>query len=324
MMGKVSSTYRVIEILKALNEGQVLSIDTLSSSYDTSARSIRRDFELIKEIFGEILISPQKGCYQAVGKIILQDTLNSTELYMLKNILALSDKSHLNLSKTIDSKIKKAMIKESGDSPYVFKNKPYEEIYEHKEKFRFLEHAITFRKEISFTYQNADKINTFILKPYKILFINENFYLASEFQNKKMILSRIAMIEALYYTGQTFNHNHDIMEFIYDMQSPWATYKENFKQELKEIIVQIPKEQAKYFKLKKFLPSQKILHEDEEGVLTLAYTVTSQNEVITLIKQWIPYIKIIAPDGLSWMMRGVAKKFLENFEKWNLREINTV
>ena len=314
-MGKVSSTYRVIEILKALNEGQVLSIDTLSSTYDTSARSIRRDFELIKEIFGEILISPQKGCYQAIGKTILQDTLNSTELYMLKNILALSDKSHLNLSKTIDSKIKKAMIKESGDSPYVFKNKPYEEIYEHKEKFRFLEHAITFRKEISFTYQNGDKINTFILKPYKILFINENFYLASEVQSKKMILSRIAMIEALYYTGQTFNHNHDIMEFIYDMQSPWATYKENFKQELKEIIVQIPKEQAKYFKLKKFLPSQKILHEDEEGVLTLSYTVTSQNEVITLIKQWIPYIKIIAPSGLSWMMRGVAKKYLESFEK---------
>lgn len=314
-MGKVSSTYRVIEILKALNEGKVLSIDTLSSAYDTSARSIRRDFELIKEIFGEILISPQKGCYQAVEKTILQDTLNSTELYMLKNILALSDKSHLNLSKTIDDKIKKAMIKEEGNSPYVFKNKPYEEIYAHKEKFRFLEHAITFRKEIGFTYQNGDKINAFILKPYKILFINENFYLTSESQNTHVILSRIAMMEALYYTGQTFPHNRDIMEFIDYMQTPWATYKENFKQEFKEIIVQIPKEQAKYFKLKKFLPSQKIVSEDEKGTLTLSYTVTSQNEVITLIKQWIPYIKVIAPESLVWMMRGVAKKYLEGFEK---------
>jgi len=176
-MGKASSTYRVIEILKALNEGKILSIDTLASAYDTSARSIRRDFELIKEIFGDILISPQKGCYQAVGKTLLQDTLNSTELYMLKNILKLSDKSQLSLSKTVDDTVKKAIIKEEDNSPYLFKNKPYEEIYEHKEKFRFLEHAITFRKEIRFTYSNMDKVNVFTLKPYKIIFINENFYL---------------------------------------------------------------------------------------------------------------------------------------------------
>jgi len=314
-MGKASSTYRVIEILKALNEGKILSIDTLASAYDTSARSIRRDFELIKEIFGDILISPQKGCYQAVGKTLLQDTLNSAELYMLKNILKLSDKSQLSLSKTVDDSVKKAIIKEEDNSPYLFKNKPYEEIYEHKEKFRFLEHAITFRKEIRFTYSNMDKVNVFTLKPYKIIFINENFYLVSEFQHKKVTLSRIAMISELCYTGQSFIHNRDMMAFIYHMQSPWATYKENFKHELKEIIVQVPHEQAKYFKLKKFLPSQKILSEDEEGFLTLSYTVSSQNEVITLIKQWIPHMKVIAPDSLVWMMKGVAKKYLGSFEK---------
>jgi len=316
-MGKASSTYRVIEILKALNEGKILSIDTLASAYDTSARSIRRDFELIKEIFGDILISPQKGCYQAVGKTLLQDTLNSTELYMLKNILKLSDKSQLSLSKTVDDTVKKAIIKEEDNSPYLFKNKPYEEIYEHKEKFRFLEHAITFRKEIRFTYRNVDKVNVFTLKPYKILFISENFYLASEYhyKSKKVTLSRIAMIEDLQYTGQSFNHDREMMEFIYHMQSPWATYKENFKHELKEIIVQVPHEQAKYFKLKKFLPSQKILSEDEEGALTLSYTVSSQNEVITLIKQWIPHMKVIAPESLVWMMKGVAKKYLGSFEK---------
>ena len=242
--------------------------------------------------------------------------MTATELYMLKNILKLSDKSKLSLSKSVDESVKKAIIKEEVNSPYLFKNKPYEEIYEHKEKFRFLEHAITFRKEIRFTYRNVDKVNVFTLKPYKILFISENFYLASEYhyKNKKVTLSRIAMIEDLEYTGNTFNHNHEMLEYIYQMQSPWATYKEQFRNELKEVIVQVPKEQAKYFKLKKFLPSQKILSEDKEGTLTLSYTVTSQNEVISLIKQWIPYMKVIAPESLVWMMRGVAKKYMESFE----------
>ena len=209
----------------------------------------------------------------------------------------LSDKSQLSLSKTVDDSVKKAIIKEEGNSPYLFKNKPYEEIYEHKEKFRFLEHAITFRKEIRFTYRNVDKVNVFTLKPYKILFISENFYLASEYHNKskKVTLSRIAMIEDLHYTGNTFNHDYEMMDFIYQMQSPWATYKEQFRNELKEIIVQIPQEQAKYFKLKKFLPSQ--------------------NEVISLGKQWIPYMKVIKPESLVWMMRGVAKKYMASFEE---------
>ena len=61
-MGKVSSTYRVIEILKLLNDGKILSIENLAAVYDTSTRSIRRDLELIKEIFGDLLISPKKGC----------------------------------------------------------------------------------------------------------------------------------------------------------------------------------------------------------------------------------------------------------------------
>ena len=69
------------------------------------------------------------------------------------------------------------------------------------------------------------------------------------------------------------------------------------------------------FKLKKFLPSQKILGENEEGTLTLSYTVTSQNEVISLVKQWIPYMKVIAPESLVWMMRGVAKKYMASFEE---------
>jgi hypothetical protein len=127
-MGKLSSTHRVIEILKLLNDGKVLCVDNLGNVYDTSTRSIRRDFEMIREIFGDILISHQKGCYQTVNKLLLEDTLNSTELYMLKNILKLSEKSNLSLSKNVDASIKAAIIKEDKNSPYLFKNKPYEEI----------------------------------------------------------------------------------------------------------------------------------------------------------------------------------------------------
>lgn len=314
-MSKISSTYRVIEILKDLDDGKLLCVSNLTYKYDTSERSIRRDFELIREIFGDILISPQKGCYRVVSKNLLDNVLNSTELYMLKNILKLSDSSKLSLSKDVDENIKKAMLKETSDSPYLFKQKPYEEIYQNKEKFKFLEHAIKFRKEIKFRYTNLDRVNYFTLKPYKIVFLSENFYLASEIELKKngtnVIMSRIAMIDELVFTEKSFYHNLDIMDFIHHVQSPWASYKPNFKTHLKEVIIEIPKAQAKYFKLKKFFASQKILAEDENGTITISYTVSSENEVIGLIKQWIPYVKVVSPQSLINLFEKIAKDFYE-------------
>ncbi len=308
-MSKESTTYRVIQILKDLDDGKLLSVENLAYKYDTSQRSIRRDFELIKKIYGDILISPKKGCYQAISKTLLQNTLNSTELYMLKNILKLSDKSKLSLTKNIDNNIKKAIIKEEENSPYLFKQKPYEEIFIHREKFKKLEYAVKYKKEIEFKYTNLDKISYFIVKPYKILFINENFYLASQNKDNKFTLSRIALMDEIKETNNSFLINIDMMDFIYFMQSPWATYKENFRNHLKKVIITIPKREAKYFKLKKFMPSQEIIDEDKHGTITICFTVSSENEVSGLIKQWIPYVNVIYPRNLVNIFKKVARRF---------------
>lgn len=313
-MSKESSTQRLMEILKDLENGKMLCLSELAARYDTSERTIRRDFELIENVFGDIFIKPQKGCFRIVNKQLLDNVLNSTELYMLKNILKLSDKSKLSLSQDIDDKVKEAILKEDTNSPYVFKHKPYEEIYENKEKFKFLEHAIKFRKEITFTYNNLNRVNIFTLKPYKIVFLSENFYLASEIELKNgtnVTISRIAFISDMVETGKIFNHNLDIMNFINYIHSPWATYKPNFRQHLKEVVVEVDKEQAKYFKLKKFFPTQKILSEDENGKLTISYIVTSENEILGLVKQWIPHIKVIKPQSLINQIEQATRVYYE-------------
>jgi predicted DNA-binding transcriptional regulator YafY len=310
-MSKSSSTYRVFEIVKALNDGQTVCVDRFAQMYETSTRSIRRDLELIREVFGDILIKRDQGCYQAVSKVVLEKTLNSTELYMLKNILKLSDKSNLSVSGSIDSSLKKAILKEEVDSPYLFKQKPYEEIYAYRQKFKTLEQAIQTHKEIQFDYHNNEKVTQFKLNPYKILFLSENFYLASEFTVKKrshVTMNRIAMIDNITLTGKEFSIDEDIMDYIHFMQTPWATYKTNFRDHLKEVKIQLPKDKAKYFKLKKFLSTQQITKEFEDGTIELSYTVTSENEVIGLIKQWLPYVKVVSPKSLVQFFDTLSKK----------------
>ncbi len=320
-MSKISSTFRVLEILKNLDEGKSLNVKNLANRYETSIRSIQRDFELIKKIYGDILISPQKGEYKAVSKILLKNTLNSTELYMLKNILSLSEKSRLDLSQNVDENVKMAILKEDNSSPYIFKQKPYEEIFIHSQKFKKLEHAVKFCKEIKITYDNFGKISIFVLRPYKIVFINENFYLASETSEQKFILNRIALIKKIEPTKRNFTINYDLMDFILNLQSPWATYQPNYKNYLKEVVLKVAKKQAKYFKLKKFLPSQKIISEDKKGNILVSFKVASELEVIGLIKQWIPFIKVISPESLVKTFENIAKRFYKINSKSNSDKI---
>jgi len=54
-MSQKSSLHRTIEILKHLNEGKQLCVTRLAQEYEVSDRTIRRDFELIKELSLETL-----------------------------------------------------------------------------------------------------------------------------------------------------------------------------------------------------------------------------------------------------------------------------
>lgn len=314
-MGKETTTQRVFEILKQFNAGKMVCLEVLSSQYDVSTRSIRRDIQLIKEVFGDMLVSPSKGCYQAVEYSLLKEVLDSTELYLLKSILQLSYDAKLSLTHRLNSQLQKSLLHEEKDSAYFFKHKPYEEILQHKEKVNRLEHAIRYRKQIRFSYTNMERRSTFTANPYNIVFLNENFYLASMRQDRhrenSFLLSRIAFIEQVEYTYKTFTKNGDFSAFIHEVQTPWATYVPDFRQHLIEVVVQIDKPYAKYFKLKKFLPSQDIIQENEKGTLTLSYKVTHLREIEELIKQWMPYMKIIKPQKLKDTFRTIAKAYYE-------------
>ncbi len=66
-MSQRSSLYRTIEILKALNEGKKLCVSSLAQLYEVSDRTIRRDFELIRELFSDFM-RKEGECYQAYEK----------------------------------------------------------------------------------------------------------------------------------------------------------------------------------------------------------------------------------------------------------------
>jgi len=303
-LSQKSSLYRTIEILKELNAGKKLCVTNLATAYEVSDRTIRRDFELIKEIFGDF-VSKEGECYQAYQKVLLEEVLNATDLMTLANIVNLfgiTQKESLISDKT------EALIKQSM-SVYDFKSRPFESM-KNIDIIKKLEHAIKFNKEIKVIYQTERSNTKRTFHPYKILFLNENFYLVGENISKNCFeFLRISMIVELIFTKRTFHEHLDIKEFIKKLQTPWAAFGNN------DIIVKLRVDVKirRFFLFKKYLPSQEIIQTFENGDIQVNYTVTNLRELDELVIKWLPKIQIISPKGLEKMIKKKLRLKLKGF-----------
>ncbi len=301
-MSQKSSLYRTIEILKRLNESKKLCVTRLAQEYEVSDRTIRRDFELIRELFGDFM-SKEGECYRAYKKVLLQDVLSATDLMTLANIVNIFDitsKESLITEQT-EALIKKSMI------VYDFKSRPFENM-KNKEVVKQLEHAIKFNKEIKIVYKIERTISERVFHPYKILFLNENFYLVGENVSKSNFeFLRISLIEEVIYTKKTFFVHKDIVEFIKKVQTPWAL----FGKEETTVRLRVDRSIRRYFILKKYLPSQEVVAYFDNGDIEVQYRVSNFKELEELVIKWLPKIRVIYPRPLKKMVKRSLQKKLK-------------
>ena len=298
-----SSLYRTISILKRLNETQKLCVSNLALEYEVSERTIRRDFELIRDIFGDF-ISKDGECYKAYNKMLLDDVLHATDLMTLANIVNLFGTTQ---KQSLITPHTKELIKRSM-SVYDFKSRPFENM-QNLDILKKLEHAIKFQKEIKIRYTTERTTSHTLFWAYKILFLNENFYLVGVNASKDVVeYRRITMIEDVTYTKKSFFKNSHIEEFFDSMQTPWASYS-NPKVDIR---LRVDVSIRRFFIKKKYLPSQRITHTFDNGDIEVVYTVTNYKEVEELIIKWLPKVRIIAPRNLNKMIKKVLAKKLHS------------
>jgi predicted DNA-binding transcriptional regulator YafY len=298
-MSQKSSLHRTIQILKDLNDGNRLCIEQLSMKYQVSTRTIRRDFALIKEIFGDF-ITKESQCYFAYESFLLDKVLNATDLMTLANIVNLFDsiqKQYLISEKT------KQLITKSMQI-YDFKTRPYEEI-SNQEIIKKLEHAIKFNKQIILHYKTQRELNQTLFNPYKIVFLNENFYLVGVKEPHNSVeFRRVAMIKYIQYTNKTFFIDYDVAKFFDTIQTPWADYNKPYY----TIKLRVHTSIKRYFIQKKYLPSQKIVHTFENDDIEVHYQVTQIREIEDLIIKWLPRISIISPRFVNKIIKKSLHK----------------
>ena len=318
-----SQTKRVLELIKRFNDGQKVYINVLQNDInwwnDTrqepmSEKSIRRDLDVIKDYFPFELFRGEKGCYKAVTRSTIDNFINKDTKALLIQTFNIAQRNNLLKSLDIDESDKKILeneIKKSKDC-YEFISKPFESKKGDETLLKDLENAIHHKRYIKVIYNTLSGTQEFNLKPYKIVFINENFYLASENTDErfKFTMLRLSQIESLELLKEQFHHNPDIKDFIKQLQTPFPLYKPNFREHLIKVLIHVDKDKAKFFKLKKYLPSQNIEKENADTSLLVSFQVSQEREMEELIKKWIPYIKVIEPLSLKEKIESELKQYL--------------
>lgn len=184
---------------------------------------------------------------------------------------------------------------------YKFKNTPFEDIdtLESKEVFKRLRLAVEAReyRRIKFMFDEKVYDN---LKCLKLIFMDNNWYIAFIDEEDKLRFGRISFIEEVLYATKAGSFQSASvakhLEFLDGVQNSMTL----FGIEKKRATIKAMPNIAKYFDkdMKIFLSSQKFLKKEADGSVVFALEYTQPLEILPFIQRWLPDLIIVEPQEL--------------------------
>ena len=286
--------YRLSQILIRLNQGEKLDPQQLSEDFHVTLRTIQRD---LNERFAYLPLQRTDKLYYIdpiyLGKLNTRDIERFASLAGMRGLFpSLSDDF---LRDIFDARIQTALL---------VKGHSYEDLAGKTELFRRIEQAIVARHKISFHYPSQGELKRYAdIEPYKLINNKGIWYLAARHGEtlKTFSFTKLDWVEIL--SDSHFQFDPSIDKTLQEEDGVWLGEK-------KEIVLKISHEVADYFKRRKLIANQIIEKELEDGGLILSAKVGHLNQIIPIVRYWIPHIRIISPEGLQAEMEGEIEKYL--------------
>jgi len=309
---------RVFGILALLNEGKEIclnqdpktkNISLLEelrnsrwefSEIDVGLRTLQKDMRYVKEYLGDNL-SKTGSKYKLIKKDSLNDffTENNQELKKFFHAISLIGKSVFgdNFKKyahILDD------IKKEQKGVYLFLENPFENLKNLALKSQ-LEQCIKNKRYIDINYNTNKEYIFKRVKAYKIIYQNGSWYLATITTEDSEVnggfkLLRLGFIKEIEYSKGGTNFHEDI--YVKDfLENKFQSLFTSFDKKFFTVRLQVDNSMARFFKVKKYLKSQRIIEETEE-YLIVELSTNDDMEIIPLVQRWLPHIKVIEPKYL--------------------------
>ncbi|ECK7692919.1 YafY family transcriptional regulator [Campylobacter jejuni] len=267
---------RLVQILSKFNNGESLSAQELAQEFNVDTRTIQRD---LNERLTFMPIKKENGRYVlesfALGKLSFKDIQNFATLSGIAELYPKLDQGFI--VDLLSHRVNKVlMVKNEG-----FQKVDYE-------LFKDLGVAILKHNVLNFFYKEKERQ----IKPYKLVNYKGIWYLLGD-ENDKLKHFNLDKISKLHTKNENFIPDEKLEEQIQNDPNIWLG-------ESKEVILKLDKMLRNILFRKEILSNYQIIDEDE---------------ILHLVKQWIPYIKILAPIELKTRLENILKSYLNNLSK---------
>lgn len=281
---------RLALILNKFNSGEKFSIDNLVEEFNVTKRTIQRD---LSERLSYLPIKKENNLYYLeeyyLGKLNFDDIKNFAVLSGIKELYPSLQEDFLK--NILDDIISKA---------YIIKGHNYEDVSDKTDEFKLVEESILSKTFINFTYNDKSRI----VKPYKLLNTKGIWYLIAT-QDEEIKTFSFKKITKLEKTSQTFQTEQSIIDKINNDDNVWFSNSEI------EVVLKIKKEVANYFLRRKIIPNQIVLKELDDKGLLVSCKVSFDEEILKIVRYWIPNVEIISPDYLKEKLENGLKEYLK-------------
>lgn len=280
--------YRLAGILLKLHQDDAVSREELAGRFSVSVRTIYRDLNRL----GSVIEPLPDGRYQLAaeyrGKLRPKDLEAFAKLTGVEHLFPESGARFLL-----------ALLNTLGHSSFLVRGHHYEKLKPQDSQFRELDRAVREHRRCTLTY--ADKPR--MLEPYRLVNNKGIWYLAAAESGKLKAFS-LSRISQLLVDEARFSPSDAIQRQVEDDDDVW------FNQDKTEVLLSIAPEVAYYFQRRKLLPQQATVKSLENGSLIVSSRISHANQILPIVRYWIPHVKILEPGWLREMLQDEIKSYL--------------
>jgi len=272
---------------------KTLTAYDLEDILDKSTKQIERYIEELQDEFHNIINVKvgRKNGYKLIDSFdLFIEAFNNTA--DIDELFYLAQESNPELFKKLEYETTK------NGNIYLFKSGIFETV-ENRDIFDTLKNAIKnseYRK-IKFFDDNIK----YEVKCIKLVFVDNNWYLAYVDSNDILKLGRVSFIEEVKYANKISYQKKSIERHLKLLQNNLQNSLTLFDAELKTAKIKATPSVAKYFQedMKLFLSTQNFKEKLEDGSIIFTLEYTQFLEILTFIQKWMPDLIILEPEELK-------------------------
>ena len=288
---------RLVDILRRLNEGERLDPKALVAEFRVNPRTIQRD---LNERFAFLDLEKKDGLY-AINRARLGGRLTLQDVQRFAGLAGLQ-----GLYPRLSTELLRDILDANRQSALLVRGHNHEDLSDREPRFRQLQHAILNHQVVSFEYRKPDGPKMVEgLRPYKLVSQGGIWYLAAT-DNGQLKSYAFTKIDRLLVGPDTFAPDPAIDQVLADEDSVWLNLKKT------EVVLKVAPAAAGYFQRRKLIGGQKTVKELEDGGLIVSGLIAHPDQILPIVRYWIPSVRVISPEGLQAELEAQLRAYLND------------